>query len=146
MMGYDPEKDAAALADELNNDPDGIGYAAALASNDYNALRDLLAERRNQYSVFRASVPMGDVYGAVDWDGDFLNLSAEQRDAFRLVTSTDTLDAVSQNIQDVFTSFFPGGSETRTALLELVQRDASRAEDLFGVGTVITSTDIQTAL
>lgn len=145
-MAYEPTTDATALADELTNDPDGIGYAGPLADSDYNGLRDLLNERRAAYSVFRENVPMGDIYGAVDWDGDFLNLSAEQRAAFRLVTSTDTLDAVSQNIQDVFTSFFPGGSETRTALLELVQRDASRAEHLFGVGTVITSTDIQTAL
>lgn len=140
------DSELSTLASEITGDPDGLGYADPLASSDFNALRDLLNERRAAYTVRRTSIPMSEVYAQVDWVGEWTGLSGVQREGFRQMTSTPNLDASSEQIVSAFEAIFGTGSTTWANLAGIVDRQASRAEDLFGAGANITTANIQDAL
>lgn len=55
-------------------------------------------------------------------------------------------DGSSTQVQTNLQAIFPAGSGTRTRLVALATRQGSRAEQLFGTGTVLTDEDIGIAL
>ena len=62
------------------------------------------------------------------------------------MVSAGTLDIGDANIRTLLASMFAAGSVTRTAFLARISRQGSRAEQLGGVGTAVTQTDISRAL
>lgn len=131
--------DLAALKAEFDNDPAALGYAAA--AGDTSALLALFNDRSIAAAV---TIPIEDLdipdianvidpveYGLLNeydkqWVIQFINRPA-----------SETLAPY----QAKFLSVFPGGSTTRTAAIALLNATGSRAEVLFGLGTVITRTD-----
>jgi hypothetical protein len=123
-----------ALADEINNDPEAIGYRNGAWKGD-QVIADLLNDPANGAQIRREAVPMHEIYAEVVW-ADFILLSDAKRQAFALITSTGFLDASSQNMIDAFTEIFGAGT-TLTALNALTNKQGSRAEVLWGDGTTI---------
>lgn len=126
------------LAAEIEDDPQGLGYKEA--NGDWKA-DDVIADLMNDPSVYsaqvwRTSVPMSDIYGAVDWSE--LSGDTGAKLMFMTITQTDVLDADSANIRDAFADIFPSGSTSLSNLQNLVQKQGSRAEELWGDGTEIS--------
>ena len=95
--------------------------------------------------INRRAIPMYEVLGAVDWS-EFIGagLDAAKRQAFQILTSTETLDAGSATVRAAFTAIFPAGN-TRTALAALASRQGSRAEVLWGDGARVSHDQVAEA-
>ncbi len=141
----------AALKAEIDSDPTVIGLKKidGITWKGDQVIADLLNDPANGASVFRKNVPMDDVFAEIDWVEDWLNLTGQRNTvldkqlAFRLITSTDVLDADSIRIRDAFATIFagtPGGTLTR--LNALVSKAGSRAEVLWGDGQDIQAGDV----
>lgn len=124
--------DLTELLTELTGDPEALGY-----TGDDVEDAATLNEVQAAIQLNRESIPMGEVYGKIVW-ADFIALSADRREAFRIITSTPDLDVRSQNIRDAFVAIFGGGSATLTNLQGILKRPASRAEELWGAGAYVT--------
>lgn len=125
------------LRDEIVNDPLGLGYVNG--QGDWvgdQIITDMLNSTNNGANVRRTAVPMREIYANIVW-ADFMILGQGAREAFRLITSTNALDASSQNIIDAFVAIFGGGSATVSALNVATTKMGSRAEVLWGEGTSI---------
>ena len=131
---------ASELAAEIENDPQGLGYTGDNATD-----AGILNEVRSSIQLNRTSIPMGEIYGEVVWDPEWLGLSAIKREAFRQITSTASLDVTSQNIRDAMVEIFGAGSDTISNLQAILTRDASRAEELFGHGTHVSPSEVAEA-
>lgn len=133
--------DLQALADELTSNPLGLGYTGDDAA-DAGLLNDPGASGE---TVRRSAIPMGEIYGQIDWDGEYLAMTPEKREAFQVITSTEYLDVTSQHIRDAFVAIFGAGSTTLGGLQSILDRDASRAEILFGVGVRVSPSHVADA-
>lgn len=121
-----------ALADEIYDDPEGVGYKVVLNWKGDQVIADLLNDPVNGAQIRREIVPMHEVYAEVVWT-DFVGLGEAKRQAFALITSTEFLDASSANMIAAFQVIF-GASATLTALNALTLKQGSRAEVLWGEG------------
>ena len=130
-----PDFTPQALADEINNDPEGIGYKDAGVWKGDQVIADLINDPANGAQIRREAVPMHEIYAEVVW-ADFILLSDARRQAFALITSTEFLDASSQNMIDAFTAIFGAGA-TLSALNALTNKQGSRAEVLWGEGRAL---------
>ena len=138
--------DLTALANEINTDPQGMGYADPLPE-DHNAVVDLLKQDDPAgETFFRTSIPMSEIYAQVEWVSEWLNLTDVEREGFRQLTSTDSLDASSQRVRDAVEAIFGNGSATWSNLAGIVTRPARREEAVLGKGTSVTSQDVANAL
>ena len=115
-----------ALHDELVNDPSGRGYTGD-ARTDEAILNDV----RASIQLNRTAIPMGEIYGAVDWIADWLPLEDPKKAAFRQITSTEYLDVRSPTIHAAFAEIF-SGTDTLTALQAILTEAASRSAELWG--------------
>ncbi len=149
------------LKTELQTDPSSLGYAAPLAAGTMAALAGLLNQPRASIRIRRADIASSEVAIAIEVT-DFTSLqanptaaqlSSERRylawltailavPAVRLLNNDGSNTPVITNFQ----AMFPAGSGTRTRLLALAERDGSRAEQLFGVGVVVSYQDVGLAL
>ena len=78
---------------------------------------------------------------------DFIALSAAQQSWLQLVVAQRVIDATQANLRaDILAVFPAGGAGTRANLTALAQRSGSRAEQLFGTGTLLTANDVARAL
>ena len=88
------------------------------------------------FRVWRTDVPTAAVKLGVVWT-EYIGRSAGERDAFVFMLSNGTINAadanIRQGIQDIFSG--PSGAGTRTNLIAIAKRDATRAEKLFATGT-----------
>lgn len=129
--------DLTALKNELESDPQGLGYTGSDVGD-----ADLLNERgASGETVLRQAIPMGEVYAQVEWISEWLALTDVEREGFRQLTSTDTLDASSPRIRAALEAIFGAGSDTWSNLAAIATRPASRAEVLFGNGVRVTPSD-----
>jgi hypothetical protein len=134
--------DLLALKNEVNLDPTGQDYASAggatqpiltlLNDPEANVSNDTINRPTEELDIpdIAEVIDPGE-YGALgeydqEWVKMFINRPAEE-----------TL----RPYQGKFLSIFGAASATRAAALALRQKDASRAEVLFGVNTVITRAD-----
>lgn len=134
--------DLQELRAELDADPAGLGYAASgWPDGSAQAVADVLNDAAHGATVWRRRIEMGEVYAAVDWS-EFIALAAEKREAWRIITSTEWLDASSQNIQDALSTIWPAGT-TRTNLIALARlQTGSRAEELWGQGVRVSASQV----
>lgn len=138
----------ATLHTELHSDPQSLGYAAMLATPDYVGLANLLNQTGSTaaYNVYVNNITISQIVGAIA-STDFANLTALQAAKIQLLFSGSPLvDATNANTRASFAAIFTGMSTATTnALTALAQRYGSRAEVLFGTGTVLQVSDVVAA-
>lgn len=138
----------AALRAEIQNDPAGLGYAAAVAAGADGAVADLLnaVGAGAAYSIYKSDVPVHDVIANID-SANFASLTTLQVAKLQLLfAGTGALDATDGNTRAIATGVFAGMTATLTNLATLVKRQGSRAEVLWGDGCVVTADDVAHAL
>lgn len=141
----------AQLAAEINGDPAAIGYATKVAAKDDAGVAALL-NTPTATDVFRNDIGMNEVVNAIP-AADFITLTQLQVSKLSLMfQSTPTIDGTSSNIRTILgsavaaTGLFATLPNTIAALTALAKRKGTRAEVLWGIGTVIGQADVSFAL
>jgi hypothetical protein len=138
----------AALAQELNTDSLGIGYAPHIASGDDGGLATMLNAPRTGQTCQSGPLTPQQVLGAIT----ISDLAAGNDVA--LVTWVNQINAMpvgldlnNAKVAAIFARFFATTSASYTALAALrTISGCSRAQQLFGVACVILATDVAAAL
>ena len=125
--------DYAALKLELTTDPAALGYAAAWAEGSDWKLADLLNAVRQTIDVNRGVIPSYEIINATV-PGDWATLSAAEKQRYQTLTGAGQVDSGNANVRAAFQAMFAAGTATRTALVALLTRKGSRAEQVFGQG------------
>lgn len=129
--------DLAALKAELVADPSALGYAAPLASGGDNTLADLLNAPRAGITVYRGIIDGREIVSATT-PAEFLALTTAQQSLYLAITgASGGVDTSNALVRSAFTTMFAAGTATRAALAALAIRSGSRAEQLWGAGTVV---------
>lgn len=151
-----------ALKNEINNDPRGYGFVALNAagndqgiSDNINTVRDGTNPPTNptaaggnadgHISINKGSISTQDLLEALT-ETDVAALTQGQRDWIMLVASGTRVrvDSGSSARAGLLALFSSGTSHNN--LIATATRNGSRAEELFGVNTVITIADIAAAI
>jgi len=120
--------DLTVLADELNIDPEAIGYAGMTDVQAADALNAKVSTRP-QWQIMESADFVGNTDPA-EWAG----LTDAEKQRYQTIVGAGQVDARYSNVRSAFNQMFPDPSPTRDALLAIAQRDGSRAEELFGEG------------
>jgi hypothetical protein len=148
-----------ALKTEIETDPNSYGYAAHVTSGSTQAIADLLNLARTgsnggpAITVRRTNIAASEVLEAID-NRDFeASLNAAHVAWFESVTQLPMLRLVNDDGSDTrilgnLKRFVqnPGPQGSRARLIAIADRAGSRAEQLFGSGTTVQSSDIAQAL
>ena len=133
------------LANELNNDPKGLGYAGGKNnSQDANLLNTPGASNEK---ISAGLIPSWQVMDQIV-QSEFILLTSPNQNLFLAYISAGYVDAASSTTQANFVAMFPTATAptTHANLVALVNRPATRGEILFGAGTIINSWDVGRAL
>lgn len=149
--------DDVALKAELQNDPQTYDYAALIASGDDTGLAALLNKIRDGTDgeaailVRRRDVAPDELMEAIDTrdfkanpsvlEGSYLESVLQ----FRAITLSDDAGADTRT-KDNLDRLILNTNSSQTRLNALARRNGSRAEQLFGVDTTVSSDDIARAL
>lgn len=139
--------DLTALRTEIENDPNGLGYAPLMARGSDADVAVLLNQKRPgaQYAVFKPDAQLKDIIEAVV-AADYVALTAVQVARLQLLFTGGYADCSRTNTRQILNDLFSGASaSTRTGVLATISREGSRAERLFGVGTQIQHLQIAAA-
>lgn len=132
------------LKTEIDTDPKGMGYSGKTDQWCTDKLNELGASGE---TIIRDSVSTADIITAIYSDKDeFMSLT--QIDLMRINLLSPIGDSVNPaDIQGVTKEIFTAQSHPtiRAALIALGTRSASRAEKLFGDGTIIYYWDVARA-
>ncbi|MFL6141664.1 MAG: hypothetical protein ACJ72N_07315 [Labedaea sp.] len=140
-----PNFTPAQLTAELNGDPAALGYAVLVATGDDAGVAAIL-NAPTATNVFRNNIGVHEVVAAIA-PADFAALTVLQVAKLQLLfTGTTTIDATSANTRALFVGIFAGMATSAASLTALASRPGSRAEVLFGTGTVVTASDVSLAL
>ena len=145
-----------ALAAELNSDPIHYGYAALIVSGDDTGLAALLNKARDgsdtfpAISVRKTDISADDLVEAIDI-ADMATITIGAQTWLQMLAAVPVvqlLDAAGANtrILSNLRAIFAAGTGTRSRINTLANRVGSRAEQLFGSGTVVADLDIAHAL
>jgi len=133
-----------ALATEINTDPKALGYSPGTKTNAQ--ITTIINTAGASSETIDSGVVQGhQIVGAIV-QADYALLSAAQVSQLTIWLSPPFVDTSSANVRAVFAALFGAGTQTRTNLQALTQRAASRAEILFGRGTVVLVEDVSAAL
>lgn len=126
----------AALLSELQTDPTAIGYAPLLAAGKYGELVAAINLPRGGVTVGRTLIPSWEFVNAIA-PSEYLTLTQAQRDYLVLVAAAGQVQLGGGGVRTALTALFGAGTASRTALVALLDRQASRAEFLFGQAVTI---------
>ena len=135
------------LGDELNNDPQSIGYATHITSGAHSTLAFML----NDTATYSASVDVEfitaiEAQAAVD-DSDFDALNANDLRRWLIIISLrDGIPVKNANIRAQVLAIWAPGTTTRSNLAGLQTKTGTRAEELWGDGSFINHTHVAIAL
>jgi hypothetical protein len=127
--------DLAKLKQEINADPESVGYAG----KSHEEISNMVS--RPQRLVDRDSIESSELFAALDIDEIPATPPGRQYLDWALSVGTILLTPV---VRRQLTDMFPTGSKTRKALAQLLKRQGSRAEEL-GLSRV-TPSDVADAL
>lgn len=135
------------LATEIDNDPQALGYATLLAqTNGPEAVAGRLNEAgASGETLFKSYVAIEDVLAAIVAT-EFNSLTAAQKTACDMFLRGDRVKSGDANLRTTIAGLFAGGTTSRANLIALASRAASRAEALWGEGTVVSAQDVGSAL
>ena len=131
-----------ALKAEIANDPNGLGYAGKTDQ----PVADLMNDPAKGGTITRGAITSQTVIDAVN-PNEFAALTALQLQQLQVITSTGNVDVGNTNVQGQLGKLFTAAASpiTRSAIIALASRPASRAEALFGSGTIIQASDVAQA-
>jgi hypothetical protein len=134
--------DLQALKSEVETDPTGQDYASASGATQ-GILEKLNnpAENVSGDTINRPTeeLDVPDIAGVID-EGEYSLLNEYNKEWVKMFIKQDP-SILLKPYQAKMLDIFPDGSTTRTAILALRQKDASRAEVLWGVNTYISRDD-----
>lgn len=155
-MTFDRSTDLAALITEITTDPDGLGYATA-PTWDIGEIADALNLKRTQYQVDKPYISSADVRASCTYDA-YNNLSIDEQEWLRWITGSNGLNEENLKVTDDLKQQLAGvptansaiwaagnRNEMNPVMLSLIRFDGSRAEDLFGYGSSISTADVVAA-
>ena len=136
------------LNTELTTDPQSLGYVPADGDDVADAAIINLPRSGNQRDNFVSSFDIEEAVDAADWPST--NNEQFKRDLWRDVLLSagfgGTINANANNVKAKVLVVFSAGSSTRTNLAALRTRDGSRAEVLWGDGSVVSFSAVAKAL
>jgi hypothetical protein len=147
-MSSIPDSELINLKNEINNDPTGKGYKNPDSTwKGASVIAGLLNERNTGTNVRRKKIKPNEIFDSIpyaeyelydqakrDYIDTMLELAGGDEDS--VIDATDTV--VFGNIAAIF----PANSDARTNILAKIDREGSRAEVLWGEGTIITGSDV----
>uniref|UniRef100_A0A7C4Y4W7 Uncharacterized protein n=1 Tax=Caldisericum exile TaxID=693075 RepID=A0A7C4Y4W7_9BACT len=136
--------DYVVLKNEFLTDPKGYGYRTYWDNGQDWKLAELINEVRSDIWIDRDIVPTYEIFEAIvptEWDA----LTTAEKQRMQLILSMEQVNVKGENTRLAFQKAFASGTTTRNNLLALLKRNGSRAEELFGAGTVVTWDDVARA-
>jgi 2-keto-3-deoxy-6-phosphogluconate aldolase len=138
-----------ALASEVQQDPAAIGYGSVVHADDCARVAAAINLTRagGAFSVIAPSLAATAIQACLD-PTEFATLSATQLSQLTVLLSGGVVNTSSPNVRAIALGIFsPSGSfpNTRAALTAVASRQGSRAEVLWGPGTVISAQQIAQA-
>jgi hypothetical protein len=132
-----------ALHDEIENDPEGIGYKEGEAWKSDAVIAGLINDPANGDIVQRSLVSPQEIIEQItiaDWE----TISASQRQYVGLLPSLAVVSTIQNGteVRNNLLTIFGVGTTTRDNLIAVVQRQGSRAEVLWGEGTTVSITQV----
>ena len=141
---------ATALAAEINNDPKALGYAVPkLAGSDIGVANIVNSTYAGVGTVWRTNVKAAEILAAITLSEINATFSATNWAALSAILTPLVVDASNAVIRGWFVTLFPSAlyPTTNAALVTTAKVAApSRAEELWGAGTLISATDVAHAL
>jgi hypothetical protein len=139
----------AALMSEVNSDPKGLGYASQSGNSDaiavlMNTSPEPIATA-NQEQIYRARIASNDLMAGIVLS-EFAALTQANRDYCTMLFSTDYVNSGDPNVRTQLAAIFVSGATSRTNLIAAAQKNASRAEALWGDGYRVTAQQVYLAL
>lgn len=130
------------LKTEIETDPTERGYSIHVTSGSDSEVAALLNERLSTITLPKNSLEQIEFVKFVDF-GEVKTLGAAERETFVNLLSLESVPT--KTVQEV-SLFFGPTTASRAKLQNASVRNASRAEDLFGIETVVTHPDVAKAL
>lgn len=138
---------SAALASEINTDPKALGYAAPKASGADGAVAAILnATYAGVGTVYRRNIAPHEIEECLVY-AELGSLTVQQWQLFQTVLEAGVIDASKATIQNILIGMFPNTTTTYANLVAVAKTpNPTRAEELWGQGTVVTVADVAHAL
>lgn len=136
----------ASLIAELQADPLSLGYADFLSSGDDNAGSDVLNTLRSGggFLVYADPVPPSALFDAIDPE-DYTSLTTTDLARLQTIFTLAEVNLSESSTLTKVLGVFPNGSPSVLAITALQHRAGSRAEVLWGPGTVVTPNEVNEA-
>jgi hypothetical protein len=137
----------AALATEINGDPNQYDYATPKAAGSDSGILALLnGPAKNSPTVWRTSVPVAELLACIVW-AEVSAFSAAKAALAQWMFATGAVDASSANVRGFFAGAFSGATQTIANMTATAKVSTpTRAEELWGAGTIISKDDVAKAL
>lgn len=135
----------AALKTELQTDPSALGYAALLAAGNHAGVAAALNLPRAGITISRDLIPSHEIFEAIV-TSEYTALVAAEKTRLQVILGMGQVNVKGANTRAQLAAMFGAGTATRTAILAMIDRQGSRAEQLFGAGTQVSAADIAQAL
>jgi hypothetical protein len=129
----------AQLTSELTTDPTALGYAGMSNAEVVAAINRV----RGTIAIEPRTLVAQRVVEALEL-AEYDALTAGKRDKLGLLLEHDEVE-ITAATKAIFTDVFGAGTATRADVAALLSRDGSRAEQLFGVDTVVGLDDVRKA-
>jgi hypothetical protein len=139
----------AALMTEVNTDPKGLGYASQSGNADsiavlMNTSPEPIASA-SQEQIYRSRVASSDLMAGIILS-EFASLTQANRDYCTMLFSAANVNTGDANIRTQMAGIFGGATTSRANLIAAAQKNASRAEALWGDGFRVTGQQVYLAL
>jgi hypothetical protein len=146
--------DPIGLKAEITTDPKGLGYAPFVQPGSDNSIMALLNDPTNAKGQGTVAMPslskdqflLATAPMLFTLVGLSAAIQAKWTPILEHLRAADQLDFTSATVQALVTAAVADGLLTQAQATALNQRMGSRAEVLFGAGTVLTNRDISFAL
>ena len=131
---------------EIDTDPKTLGYATLWAqTNGPEAVAAKMNEAgASAETIFKGYVQTEEILAEIVL-ADYNALTAAQKTTLDQFLRGSRVKTGSSNMRATIAALFPAGA-TRTALIALASRSASRAEVLWGEGVRVSDTDVANAM
>ena len=118
-------------------------YSVPFAAGNDIGVAALLNAVSQAININRGVIASSEVTAAII-PSEFLALNSAQQALCNFYAAAGQIDSANTNVRSFFTTVF-AGTTSLTNLQALVSRKGSRAEQLFGIGTLIVPDDVAKA-